>query len=116
MNGEVDGSLSSSTFCLRLCRRSATAGLPPLAPAPSMKTRPARPFAPGLPWKSQVAYAVVIEPPSEWPPMTTVRPCFFAFLTTFLVSWTATFMPQFLAYSVSVRRLRREVRRDRASP
>ncbi len=66
-----------------------------------MKTRPERPFAPALPWKSQVAYAVVIEPPSEWPPMTTVRPCFFARLTTLRVSWTATFMPQFLANSVS---------------
>ena len=32
---------------------------------PSMYTRPHRSLAPDLPWKSQVAYAVVIEPPSE---------------------------------------------------
>src|SRR4051812_34174097 len=32
---------------------------------PSMKTRPDSPLAPGLPLKSHVAYAVVIEPPSE---------------------------------------------------
>jgi hypothetical protein len=30
-----------------------------------MNTRPERPFTPGLPLKSHVAYAVVIEPPSE---------------------------------------------------
>src|SRR5215212_10804030 len=32
---------------------------------PSMNTSPARPAAPGLPPKSQVAYALVIVPPSE---------------------------------------------------
>ncbi len=56
------------------------------APAPSMKTRPESPFAPGFPLKSQVAYAVVIEPPSEWPPITTVFARFFAALTTLRVS------------------------------
>src|SRR6266511_2359132 len=43
---------------------------------PSMNTRPERSLAPGFPLKSQVAYAVVIEPPSEWPPRTTLPPCF----------------------------------------
>ena len=40
---------------------------------PSMKTRPRSFAAPAFRWKSQVAYAVVIEPPSECPPTTTCR-------------------------------------------
>ena len=58
-----------------------------------MNTSPERPLAPGLPLKSQLAYAVVIEPPSECPPRTTLRPCLPAALTTLRTSWTATFIP-----------------------
>src|SRR3954454_17429440 len=55
-------------------------GVGPLPP--SMKTSPANPFAPGFPWQSQVAYAVVIDPPSEWPPTTTLPPSLSARRTT----------------------------------
>ena len=48
------------------CASSADTGVG-LDP-PSMKTRPSRSAAPARPSKSQVAYAVVIEPPSECPP------------------------------------------------
>ena len=40
-----------------------------------MYTRPCEIVGARPPLKSQVAYAVVIDPPSEWPPSTTWRPC-----------------------------------------
>ena len=56
MNGEADGSLRLSTLVLRLLRGGQrAAGRRCCAAAPSMKTSPARPFAPALPLKSQVA-------------------------------------------------------------
>ena len=60
---------------------------------PSMYTSPDRPRAPGLPLKSQVAYAVVIVPPSEWPPTTTLPPRCFASLTTRCRSSISVRMP-----------------------
>ena len=73
-DGDVAGSSSSSTFA---CASSAVGSglvVELFAPAPSMNTSPERSFAPGFPLKSQVAYAVVIDPPSEWPPTTTLPP------------------------------------------
>ena len=79
----------------RLCRlavaASAVGGVLPLPP--SRSAIPERPLAPGLPAKSQVAYAVVIEAPSEWPPRTTFPPRLRATLTTRRMSSTATRMP-----------------------
>src|SRR3954447_26986457 len=69
---------------------------------PSMNTSPARPFAPGLPRKSQVAYADVIEPPKEWPPTTTLPPSFFARRTTRRRSWISVFIPHCFANSTLV--------------
>ena len=66
-----------------------------------MKTRPESPLTPGLPLKSHVAYAVVIEPPSEWPPTTTWRPFSFASRTTFRRSWISVFIPHCFAYWTS---------------
>ncbi len=62
-----------------------------------MYSRPARSSAPGWPLKSQVAYAVTTDPPSEWPPSTTLPPSFFAASITVCTSPTATFMPHWVA-------------------
>jgi hypothetical protein len=62
-----------------------------------MKTSPDSPLAPGLPPKSQVAYADVIEPPSECPPTATLPPSARARLTTRLRSWISVFIPHWRA-------------------
>ena len=82
---------SASMSCSDWFACSGVTGVGPLPP--SMNTSPASPLAPGLPLKSQVAYAVVIEPPSEWPPTTTFPPSLFAWRTTRSRSSTATRIP-----------------------
>ena len=62
-----DGASSKSFSACSAASRLIGVGLLP----PSMNTRPESPRAPGLPPKFQVAYAEVIEPPSECPPTTT---------------------------------------------
>ena len=88
----------SACSCMFAWSGLAGVGLLP----PSMNTRPERSFAPGFPLKSHVAYAVVMDPPSEWPPRTTLPPCFLADSTTRRMSWISTFMPQSRAYATSL--------------
>ena len=68
---------------------------------PSMNTSPSRSRAPARPPKSQLAYAVAIVPPSEWPPSTTLRPPRRAARTTCRRSPTATRIPHSRAGAVS---------------
>jgi hypothetical protein len=68
---------------------------------PSMYTRPERSLTPGRPSKSHVAYAVVIDPPSEWPPRTTRRPSFPAAVTTRCRSSISTRIPHRRANATS---------------
>src|SRR3954447_21253454 len=78
-----------------VCAASAVTGVGLLDP--SIRTSPERSRPPGRPLKSQVAYAVVIEPPSEWPPIATLRPPLPAALTTTRRSLISVFIPHWRA-------------------
>jgi hypothetical protein len=88
-----DGASSKFFSACSAASRLIGVGLLP----PSMKTRPERPRAPGVPPKFQVAYAEVIEPPRECPPTTTWRPTRCADFTTRRRSSISTRIPHLRA-------------------
>src|SRR5690242_10482869 len=90
--GDEEEALSDCNSAVAAC---ALIGV--LPPPPSMYTTPARSAAPARPPKFHVAYAVTTDPPSEWPPSTTLPPSDLAASITVCRSSTATFIPHCFA-------------------